>query len=86
MLPHDMYIKGITQPPYKDNFDPWYTLVRATVQHLVDRYGLQEIQQWSFEVWNELWGMPYPSQYLSLYNASARAVKSVHSSLKVKAW
>ena len=31
----------------------------------------------------ELWGMQYPHPYLELYNASARAIKSVHPSLNV---
>ena len=41
------------------------------------------MQRWSFEVWNELWGVPYPEPYMVLYNASARAVKAVHPSLLV---
>ena len=41
------------------------------------------MQRWSFEVWNELWGVPYPEPYMALYNASARAVKAVHPSLLV---
>ena len=35
------------------------------------------------QVWNEMWMMSYPSSYLPLYNASARALKDVHHSLKV---
>lgn len=31
----------------------WGTLVSTLVQHLVDRYGLAEVQQWYFECWNE---------------------------------
>ena len=31
----------------------------------------------------ELWGMPFPSAYMQLYNASALAVKSVDPSYKV---
>lgn len=34
-------------------------------------------------VWNEMWMMAYPSSYLPLYNASARALKAVHPSLQV---
>ena len=58
-------------------------MVKATVQHAVDRYGLAVVQTWSFEVWNELWGMPFPEDYMALYSASARAVKAVHHSLRV---
>jgi xylan 1,4-beta-xylosidase len=35
------------------SLDEWGTLVRTLVQHLVDRYGLNEVQKWYFECWNE---------------------------------
>ena len=57
--------------------------MHATVSHAVERYGLAEVQRWSFEVWNELWGFEFPGDYMDLYNASAHAVKGVHSSLLV---
>jgi len=73
--------KGLTMPPQR--WQDWYDLVYQFTEHLVSRYGLEEVQKWEFEVWNELWGMDYPSNYLPLYNASALAVKAVHPSLKV---
>lgn len=53
------------------------------VSHLVERYGEEEVASWYFEVWNELWGMPFPHPYVDLYNASARAVKDVNEKLRV---
>lgn len=38
--------------PPKD-WNQWSDLITAFVKHLVDRYGLAEILQWNFEVWNE---------------------------------
>ena len=73
--------KGITSPP--SDYEQWYTLIHALGSHLVARYGRSTLSSWSFEVWNEMWGMPYPSAYLPLYNASARALKAVHPSLRV---
>eukprot|EP00965_Chrysotila_dentata_P134993 4464945-Pleurochrysis_carterae.AAC.4 len=35
------------------------------------------------QVWNELWGMSFPHEYMALYEASATAVKRVHPSLRV---
>ena len=75
--------QGIKQVPYQRDFGRWYDLVRRTAQHAIARYGLAEVQTWSFEVWNELWGMPFPDDYMALYNASARALKAVHPSLRV---
>lgn len=74
---------GIAKPPTDDNYDAWYALVKATVQHAVDRYGIDEVRSWSFEVWNELWGMPFPREYMKLYNYSSHAVKAVDPQIKV---
>ena len=73
--------RGVTMPPTA--FGDWYALVRALVQHAVDTFGMDEVRRWSFECWNELWGMPFPQDYMRLYNASAAAVKSVGSDLRV---
>lgn len=32
----------------------WFNLVREFVAHIVQRYGLDEIVRWRFEVWNEV--------------------------------
>jgi xylan 1,4-beta-xylosidase len=80
------FYKGVSSPP-KD-WDRWADLVRALVQHLVDRYGLQEVRDhWAFEVWNEpnleyFWSGD-AQDYLRLYDTAARAVRSVDARLRV---
>ena len=49
----------------------------------MERYGLDEVRSWNFEVWNELWGMPYPEPYLELYNTTSMAVKAVDDKIRV---
>ena len=77
--------RGIISPPA--DWAEWRTLVTELTAHLVDRYGLHEVAQWAFEVWNEpnlavFW--PGSQQdYLRLYAESALAVKSVDSRLRV---
>jgi len=66
----------------------WSQLVVAALEHWVERYGLQEVRQWRFEVWNEPNLVPYfwtgtRTQYFELYEATARAVKAVDPELKV---
>ena len=91
---HGTHYRGVEMMP--EHYEDWYDLVRATVAHVVERYGLATVQTWHFECWNELWGMPRPrfansstpnasnsGTYIRLYNASAHAVKSVDASLKV---
>merc|ERR1712137_1282328 len=62
--------KGLSMPP-KD-FGEWEELIKTLAQHLVDRYGLDEVVSWHFEVWNELWGMDFPHPYMDLYASSAK--------------
>ena len=78
---------------YRGNISPpaslpdWQAFIGDFVRHLVDRYGLAEVRQWYFEVWNEpdlgfFWSGT-KQQYFELYKATAQAVKAVHPTLKV---
>lgn len=73
--------KGLQMPP-KD-FGDWEELIGTLAQHLVGRYGLEEVATWDFEVWNELWGMDFPHPYMDLYESSARGLKAVSPRLRV---
>lgn len=76
---------AIISPPA--SYDAWHDLVRALVQHLVDRYGLDEVLTWDFEVWNEanleVFWSGTKTEWLHLYDVSAAAVKSVDPRLAV---
>ena len=48
---HAFWYKPVVSPP-KD-YPKWDALVTAFAKHLIDRYGIDEISQWYFEVWNE---------------------------------
>jgi len=69
------------------DFAEWEALVEAFARHQVDRYGLEEVSRWYFEVWNEpnLPGFWRGSrdEYWKLYEASARALKRVSPRLRV---
>ena len=79
---------------YKPNVSPpkdwsrWEDLVYQFVKHVVDRYGVDEVAQWHFEVWNEpnldFWaGEPRQETYWELYDHAAAAVKRVNARLRV---
>jgi xylan 1,4-beta-xylosidase len=77
--------KGNTNPPA--DYDKWADLVTACVTHWIDRYGLEEVRSWYFEVWNEpnlnaFW-TGTKSEYFKLYNYSAKAIKTVDKKLRV---
>jgi xylan 1,4-beta-xylosidase len=83
---HAFWYKENVSPP-KD-WDKWEQLIEAFTKHLVERYGLDEVSQWYFEVWNEpnidFWvGEPKESTYYELYDRAARAIKRVSPRLRV---
>lgn len=83
---HPFWYKQNVAPP--KNWDKWERLIKAFAQHLIRRYGEDEVAQWYFEVWNEpnidFWaGVPKQSTYFELYDHTARALKSVSIRLRV---
>lgn len=79
---------------YKQNVSPprdyglWDAMISAFAQHLVERYGIDEVSQWYFEVWNEpnidFWkGRPAQTTYFELYDHTARAIKKVSNRIRV---
>jgi xylan 1,4-beta-xylosidase len=84
--PHAFWYKPNVSPP-KD-WAKWDDLIAAFTKHLVGRYGIEEVAQWYFEVWNEpnldFWtGEPKRATYWELYDHTARAIKGVNPQLRV---
>jgi len=83
---HAFWYKQIVSPP-KD-YAKWDALITAFAQHLIERYGIDEVSQWYFEVWNEpnidFWtGRPAQQTYFELYDHTARALKAVNQRIRV---
>jgi xylan 1,4-beta-xylosidase len=83
---HPFWYQQIVSPP-KD-YAKWDALMPAFAEHLIARYGIDEVAQWYFEVWNEpnidFWtGEPKQATYFELYDHTARALKAVNASLRV---
>ncbi len=79
---------------YKPNVSPpkdyakWDDLITQFARHLIDRYGIDEVASWYFEVWNEpnldFWsGTPRQQTYFELYDHTARDIKAVSTRLRV---
>lgn len=84
------YQNRITYAP--ERLPKWKALVEAFTRHVVERYGLEEVRQWYFEVWNEPnlnFGQKAGffegtrSDYFQLYKATAEAIKAVSPQLRV---
>ena len=83
---HAFWYKQNISPP-KD-WNKWDGLITAFTKHLIDRYGIDEVSHWYFEVWNEpnidFWGGdPKQSTYWDLYDHTARAIKAVNPKLRI---
>ncbi len=83
---HTFWYHPVVSPP-KD-YGRWDALIDAFARHLVQRYGIAEVSQWYFEVWNEpnldFWaGQPKQATYFTLYDHTARSLKAVDARLRV---
>jgi xylan 1,4-beta-xylosidase len=79
------YYKGNITPP--SDYQRWAGLVEAFTRHCVERWTLNKVKDWYFEVWNEselpdFWTGTF-DDYMKLYEASVRRVKSVSTELRV---
>ncbi|MEJ6951772.1 GH39 family glycosyl hydrolase [Natronospora cellulosivora (SeqCode)] len=78
------YWKGNVTPPV--SYEKWADLITATLEHLIERYGREEVINWPIEVWNEpnigFWAGSM-EEYFKLYDYSAEAVKKVDERIQV---
>jgi xylan 1,4-beta-xylosidase len=79
------YWKGNTSHPQPG---PWKEMIDAFVRHLIQRYGIEEVRKWPFEVWNEpnldgFWEKADQKAYFELYANTARTIKKIDPALKV---
>ncbi|MFF0775548.1 beta-xylosidase [Nonomuraea wenchangensis] len=66
----------------------WVELVTRSIEHWIDRYGLDEVREWRFEVWNEPNLVPHfwtgtKTEYFELYEQTVRAIKKIDPALRV---
>ena len=80
------YWKGNTTPPA--DHQKWAELIKATLRHLAERYGEDEVSTWPCEVWNEpnlpgFWEHADEKAYHELYRTSVKAVKEALPRMRV---
>lgn len=78
------YKMNVTPPK---SYEEWELLVEAFTRYIMERYGIEEVRHWYFEVWNEpnlsgFWSGTQ-DEYWKLYTASAKAIKRVDEKLRV---
>lgn len=90
------YGGGAINPP--NDYEKWRDLIHNTVKHCVERYGLEEVRTWYWEIWNEpdlssyflyapKWrgetSERWVGEFCKMYDYFVDAVKSVDPELKV---
>ncbi|MBD3321476.1 MAG: hypothetical protein GF350_10325, partial [Chitinivibrionales bacterium] len=66
--------------------EAWRKLVKALAEHYIDKYGLAAVQDWYFEVWNEVGTGFWPTDamfYARFYDYTVAGIKEADSSLRV---
>ena len=76
---------GASNNPPKD-YAMWGELVRRFTEHLVKRYGREEVSTWYFEVWNEpdiVYWHGTKEEYFKLYDYAVAGVRAALPGAKV---
>ncbi|WP_410642691.1 GH39 family glycosyl hydrolase [Amycolatopsis sp. lyj-346] len=86
-VPETVFWWGAHCSPPKD-MARWVELVTRAVEHWIDRYGLAEVREWRFEVWNEPNLVPHfwtgtKTEYFELYEHTVTAIRTIDPGLKV---
>lgn len=80
----DTFSTGWAYPP--TDYDKWAELVYQLTMHCISRYGLNEVESWFWEVWNEpdifYWNGTM-EEYFKLYDFAAWAVKKACPNARV---
>lgn len=75
---------GWTCPP-KD-YKRWHDFIKAVLEHLAARYGVDEIKTWYYELWNEpdiFYWNGTAAEYCKLYDYTEHAIHEVSSELRL---
>ncbi|KAA1181899.1 GH39 family glycosyl hydrolase [Paenibacillus sp. B2(2019)] len=93
-LPRQLAGEGATSVFYKKSLvgspkdlGKWNQMIHQFITHYIHRYGIHEVRQWYFEVWNEpeihiFWPDTYEA-YCELFISTFQTIKSIDSELRV---
>lgn len=78
------FYKACTSIP--KSYEKWDALIKALIIHVIERYGLNCVKNWYFEVWNEPDLIFFDGEiddYFELYDHTVAAIKGVKEELHV---
>jgi len=70
------------------DYRQWEALCGDFIRHVIVKFGLEEVREWTFRCWNEpnlptFWHRGDMDAYLKLYDFFAKGVKEVHPEIKI---
>lgn len=81
------YRSSCMSPP--KSMERWGELITRFLRHCINRYGLEEVESWRFEFWNEpelhIFLPSTLEHYMEMYRHSYLALKSISSKLLIGA-
>jgi xylan 1,4-beta-xylosidase len=85
-MPKNLQSSGEWSTP--KNYDIWGQLIRETVKHCIDRYGLEFVRTWIWEVWNEwdysgFWTNGTEQQYYQLYQKAVEGARAADNQIVI---
>lgn len=80
------YWNGNVTPP--KSYKKWGELIKETLLHLIERYGLEEVIQWPIEVWNEpnlkgFWENADMKEYFKMFEYTFNCIKEIDNRFRV---
>lgn len=93
-LPRQLAGDGATSVFYKKSLvgspkdlGKWNQMIHQFIKHYIQRYGIHEVRQWYFEVWNEpdihIFWPDSNEAYCELFISTFQTIKSIDSELRV---
>jgi len=80
-----MWSSYVTSP---NNMGKWLDMIDAFIRHIINRYGVEEVERWYFEFWNEpnlenvFWNGSR-EDFFNFFKLTYEKIKSINNNLKV---
>jgi len=73
---------------YPKSLKKWTDLVCAFIKHCIDRYGIEEVKQWYFQIWNapdlpEVFWYESKDKFFHFFKATYTSIKNIFKDAKI---
>lgn len=73
---------------YPKSMKKWNDLIRAFVKHCIDKYGLNEVKKWYFQIWNapdlsEVFWYEDKDKFFDFFKSTYNSIKDICSDAKI---